>query len=145
MTEIVTPFTPYMATLGGFLIGLSAVILMATNGRIAGMTGILNGVIPPMESDWRWRALFISGAIAGPILLWALTGHAIEIGVPVTTTMMVVGGLIVGIGVTYGSGCTSGHGVCGMARFSPRSIVATIVFMTTTFITVYVVRHVLAL
>lgn len=145
MPEFATPFTPYMSTLGGFLIGLSAVMLMAFNGRIAGMTGIVNGVIPPVSSDWVWRALFLAGAVAAPILMWIVSGHRVEIGVPVSTSMMVIGGLIVGAGVTYGSGCTSGHGVCGMARFSVRSLVATCVFMATTFVTVFVIRHVIAL
>lgn len=138
-----TEFTPLAATVGGLLIGLSAILLMATNGRIAGMTAIVGGIIPPFASDWQWRASFLAGAIAGPVL-WALAGGTpISINVPVSTTALIVGGLIVGVGVTYGSGCTSGHGVCGMARLSKRSFVATCVFMATTFATVYVVRHVL--
>ena len=140
-----TEFTPLASSIGGILIGLSAVLLMALHGRIAGMTGILGGVIPPLSSDWQWRAAFLAGAIMAPAIWLAVTGMPIGFEVPVNTTMMVVGGLIVGVGVTYGSGCTSGHGVCGMARFSPRSIVATIVFMAATFVTVFVVRHVLGL
>lgn len=145
MPEFATPFTPYLSTIGGILIGLSAVILMAANGRIAGMTGIVNGVLPPLSADWLWRAMFIAGTIAGPLLVWAFTGSPVRFESPASTAMLVVGGLIVGAGVTYGSGCTSGHGVCGMARFSPRSFVATCIFMATTFATVYVVRHVVAL
>ena len=140
-----TEFTPLASSIGGILIGLSAVLLMALHGRIAGMTGILGGVIPPLSSDWQWRAAFLAGAIVAPAIWLAVTGMPIGFEVPINTTMMVVGGLIVGVGVTYGSGCTSGHGVCGMARFSPRSIVATIVFMAATFVTVFVVRHVLGL
>jgi len=136
-----TEFTPVAAIVGGLLIGLSAVLLMALHGRVAGMTGILTGVVPPLASDWQWRAAFLAGAILAPLLWLAVTGRPIEIEVPPTTAMLIVGGLIVGVGVTYGSGCTSGHGVCGIARFSPRSIVATMVFMAATFITVYVVRH----
>lgn len=140
-----TEFTPLASSIGGILIGLSAVLLMALHGRIAGMTGILGGVIPPLSSDWQWRAAFLAGAIVAPAIWLAVTGMPIGFEVPINTTMMVVGGLIVGVGVTYGSGCTSGHGVCGMARFSPRSIVATIVFMAATFVMVFVVRHVLGL
>lgn len=138
---MVTEFTPYLSTVGGFLIGLSAVLLMMTHGRIAGMTGILSGLIPPFTSDTPWRAAFLAGAILAP-LAYTLAGGTVEFGVPVSNIMLTVGGLIVGIGVYYGSGCTSGHGVCGMARLSPRSIVATICFMFATFVTVYVVRHV---
>lgn len=140
-----TEFTPIASSIGGVLIGLSAILLMAFHGRIAGMTGILGGVIPPLASDWQWRAAFLVGAIAAPAIWLATTGTPIGFEVPISTTMMVIGGLIVGVGVTFGSGCTSGHGVCGMARFSPRSIVATVVFMAATFVTVFVVRHVIGL
>lgn len=138
-----TEFTPYASAIGGLLIGLSAVLLMLTNGRIAGMTGIFSGVLPPPASDWPWRAAFIAGAIAGPIAYTLATGQAIAVETPISTGMLVLGGLVVGVGVTYGSGCTSGHGVCGMARFSRRSFVATCSFMAATFATVFVVRHVI--
>ncbi len=137
-----TEFTPYLSLLGGVLIGLSATLLMALNGRIAGMTGILSGIIPPLSHDWEWRAAFLAGAILTP-MLFVLAGGTIAFAVPISTAALVVGGLIVGVGVSFGSGCTSGHGICGMARFSPRSIVATVVFMIATFITVFVVRHVI--
>lgn len=136
-----TAFTPYASLIGGALIGLSAVLLMATHGKIAGMTGIVGGVVPPLGSEWSWRAAFLAGAIGAPALLVAFDIMEIPFQVPVSTLALVVGGLIVGVGVTYGGGCTSGHGVCGMARLSPRSIVATLVFMGTTFATVYVTRH----
>jgi uncharacterized membrane protein YedE/YeeE len=137
-----TLFTPWSSLAGGALIGLAAVLLMAFLGRIAGMTGILSGVVPPGASDWPWRAAFLAGAITAPALIVALGGQ-VEFDVPVSTAALVAGGLIVGIGVTYGSGCTSGHGVCGIARLSPRSIVATLVFMAAAFATVFVVRHVI--
>lgn len=137
-----TEFTPYLSTLGGILIGLAAVLLMMSHGRIAGMTGILTGIFPPFNSDTPWRAAFLAGAILAPAI-YTLLGGTVEFAVPVSDLMLTLGGLIVGVGVYYGSGCTSGHGVCGMARLSPRSIVATICFMIATFITVYVVRHVL--
>jgi uncharacterized protein len=140
-----TQFTPFASTIGGMLIGLAAVMLMLGNGRIAGMTGIFGGLLVQRASDWQWRAAFIAGAVAAPMLYVFLTGKAIELSFPISPAMMVIGGLIVGVGVTYGSGCTSGHGVCGMARFSRRSFVATCVFMASTFATVYVVRHVIGL
>ena len=138
-----TEFTPFLSLLGGILIGLAATLLMALHGRIAGMTGILGGVLPPLASDWQWRAAFLAGAIIAPAV-FLFAGGTIDFAVPVPVWAMVVGGLIVGIGVTFGSGCTSGHGVCGMARLSQRSIVATIVFMVTTGLTVYIMRHLLA-
>jgi hypothetical protein len=137
-----TEFTPWLSLIGGILIGLSAVILMATNGRIAGMTGIFGGILPPIESDWVWRALFLLGCVIPAIVLKA-SGLAPDVGFPMSNTAIAVGGLIVGIGASYGSGCTSGHGICGLARFSKRSLVATITFMLATFATVYVMRHVI--
>lgn len=137
-----TSFTPFEAILGGSLIGLASVLLMAFHGRIAGMTGILAGVLPPFQADWAWRASFLVGAIVAPIVLSAATGQPVPFDNPVSIWAVIIGGVIVGIGVNFGSGCTSGHGVCGMARLSLRSIVATITFMLFTFITVYVVRHI---
>jgi len=139
---MMTEFTPYYSLLGGVLIGLAATLLMAFHGRIAGMTGILQGILPPLSADWQWRAAFLAGAIAAPFVFTNL-GGTIEFAVPVATLPMIIGGFIVGAGVYFGSGCTSGHGVCGMARLSPRSIAATLVFMTAAFITVYVTRHVI--
>lgn len=136
-----TEFTPVAAISGGVLIGLASVLLMALHGRIAGMTGILGGIIPPLNADWPWRAAFLAGSIIAPSLVLA-AGVEIPFDVPVSTAALIVGGVIVGLGATLGSGCTSGHGVCGMARLSPRSIVATLVFMASTFATVYVVRHI---
>ena len=140
--EAITEFTPWQSLIGGALIGLSAVLLMALHGRIAGMTAIIGGVLPPLSSDWQWRAAFLVGAIVAPLVFLAAGGE-IGFAVPPSTGMLIAGGFIVGIGVTYGSGCTSGHGVCGMARLSPRSIAATAVFMATTFVSVYVIRHVI--
>ena len=136
-----TTFTPLASLAGGALIGLAAVLLMAFHGRIAGMTGILAGLLPPVASDWPWRAAFILGAIVAPMAL-ALTGATVAYESPVPAPWLVVGGLVVGAGVYFGAGCTSGHGVCGIARLSPRSIVATLTFMVSTAVTVYVVRHV---
>ncbi|MFE3839495.1 YeeE/YedE family protein [Pseudogemmobacter sonorensis] len=137
-----TEFTPLQSLLGGGLIGLSAVLLMAFHGRIAGMTGILTGVLPGADSRG-WRLAFLAGAVAAPLLLVTLDVVAIPFESPSPWVWTVVSGLIVGIGVTFGGGCTSGHGVCGNARLSPRSIVATLTFMLTTGLTVYVIRHML--
>ena len=138
-----TEFTPLMSLSGGVLIGVSATLLMALHGRIAGMTGILAGILPPFARDWRWRAAFLAGAAVAPAILLA-AGGTIPFAVPVPVWAMALGGVVVGIGVQAGSGCTSGHGVCGIARLSPRSIVATVTFMATTGITVYIMRHVLS-
>lgn len=136
-----TEFTPWLSLAGGVLIGLSAILLMALNGRIAGMTGIMTGMIPPISTDWPWRIAFLAGAIIAPMLFLAAGGE-IAYAVPVSLPLLALGGLIVGVGVYFGAGCTSGHGVCGMARLSPRSIAATVTFMIATGITVYVVRHI---
>ncbi len=135
-----TDFTPVASLLGGAMIGLAAVLLMAFHGRIAGMTGIVAGLLPPVASDWPWRAAFILGAIAAPAVL-LLAGASIPYESPVPAPWLIVGGVVVGVGVYFGSGCTSGHGVCGMARLSRRSIVATATFMVSTAATVFVVRH----
>ena len=140
---IETAFTPLQSLAGGALIGLAAVLLMATLGRIMGATGILAGIIQPANlPDWSWRAAVLLGMMSGPLAVLLVTGQFPAIEVPVSLPMLIVGGFIVGVGVTFGSGCTSGHGVCGMARLSPRSIAATLTFMATTGITVYLVRHV---
>lgn len=138
-----TEFTPVLSLSGGALIGLSAVLLMAFHGRIAGMTGILTSLLPPVSTDWAWRAAFLAGAIVAPMLILGFSDQVIAYSSPVPLPWIVVGGLIVGVGVYFGSGCTSGHGVCGIARLSPRSIAATATFMGTAIATVFVVRHVL--
>lgn len=137
-----TVFTPYASLSGGVLIGLAAVFLMLLHGRIMGATGILSGVLAPVtQPDWRLRAALLAGMVCGPLAFAFVTGDFPAIQVPVSTVMLAVSGFIVGIGVTFGSGCTSGHGVCGMARLSPRSIVATLTFMAATGFTVFILRH----
>ena len=137
-----TEFTPWQSLFGGALIGLSAVLLMALHGRIAGMTSILSGVIPPLAGDWPWRAVFLAGAVISP-LIYLAAGGEIAFSIPIGIPAIVLGGLLVGIGVHFGNGCPSGHGICGIARLSARSIVAVITFMITAFITVFVIRHVI--
>lgn len=142
MTGFETEFTPWQSLAGGGLIGLASVLLMLTLGRIMGATGILAGALTPMtHPDTGWRLAILAGMVSGPLAVFALTGQMPAVEVPVSMPMLLIGGLIVGVGVTYGSGCTSGHGVCGMARLSRRSIAATATFMLTTAITVYVIRH----
>ena len=141
---IETAFTPYQSLAGGALIGLAAVFLMATMGRVFGATGILAGIVAPSSSsDLGWRLALFLGMITGPAAMLLLTGEMPAVQVPVSLPMLAIGGAIVGVGVTYGSGCTSGHGVCGMARLSPRSIAATLAFIFSTGVTVYVIRHVI--
>ena len=143
MMVIDTLFTPWQSLAGGALIGLASVLLMLTLGRIMGATGILAGVLTPTtHPDTGWRLAVLAGMVSGPLAVLALTGQMPVVQVPVTLPMLLVGGVLVGIGVTYGSGCTSGHGVCGMARLSRRSFAATATFMVTTGITVFVIRHV---
>jgi len=137
---MITEFTPFSSLFGGVLIGLGAVILMAFNGRIAGMTAMLGGVLEPKTPDSPWRLAFLAGAIAAPLIA-TLLGAEFSFASPTTGVVLAIGGVIVGVGVTYGSGCTSGHGVCGLARLSPRSFVATATFMVTTFATVTLIRH----
>lgn len=139
-----TVFTPWQSLGGGALIGVAATLLMLTLGRVMGATGLLAGVLTPSaHPDLGWRLAVLLGMISGPIAVFAVTGQMPLLQVPVSMPMLLVGGFIVGIGVTFGSGCTSGHGVCGMARLSRRSIAATVTFMVTTGLTVFVIRHVL--
>ena len=138
-----TEFSPIPALIGGSLIGLAAVLLMAFHGRIAGMTGILTGVLPPVAKDWGWRAAFLLGAIVAPILIPLVSGYEVSFASPVPVMWVMIGGLLAGVGVFFASGCTSGHGVCGIARLSGRSIAATITFMIAAVATVFVIRHVL--
>ncbi|MBY6069413.1 YeeE/YedE family protein [Leisingera aquaemixtae] len=143
MTGIETTFTPWMSLAGGVLIGVASVLLMAVQGRILGATGILSGLLPPSgAADAGWRVALLLGMVTGPAAVMGVTGAMPVVQVPVPAAMLAVGGFIVGIGVTFGSGCTSGHGVCGMARMSPRSAVATLTFMAVTALTVFVLRHV---
>lgn len=137
-----TAFTPWLSLGGGALIGLAAVLLMGGLGRIMGATGVLAGaLLPAADGERGWRVALILGMITAPAIHLALTGTMPAIEVPVGTPALVVGGLLVGVGVTLGSGCTSGHGVCGLARLSSRSVAAVLSFMAATALTVFVLRH----
>jgi uncharacterized membrane protein YedE/YeeE len=137
-------FTPLSAAIGGVLIGLSAVMLMLLTGRIAGISGILGGILDFRTNDKAWRIAFIAGLVAVPLIAGAI-GYAVPTPqMPASWIVIVAAGLLVGFGTRMGGGCTSGHGICGMARFSDRSIVATVVFMAAAIIVVALTRHVLA-
>ena len=136
-------FTPLPAFLGGILIGLSAVLLLATNGRIAGVSGIVGGLLAAQARDAGWRLAFIVGLIAAPLLYAAVAGGVPPVAVTSSTGLLLAGGLLVGFGSRLGGGCTSGHGFVGLARLSPRSLVATGVFVTASMVTVLVTRHVI--
>lgn len=138
-----TPFTPWLSLGGGALIGAAAVMLMAFHGRVAGISGILTGAVLPSSPDRGWRLAFLAGAILAPAILAGLSGLTIPFASSTPLVWLVVGGLLVGIGVNLGSGCTSGHGVCGLARLSARSFAATGTFMLVTGVTVFIIRHVL--
>lgn len=135
-------FTPYSAAIGGLLIGLAAVLLMAMNGRVMGISGILGQLVWPAPGDVGWRIAFIVGLVAAPVAYGLIAmGGLPQVTVDVSAALVVLGGLLVGIGTRFGGGCTSGHGVCGMARFSVRSITATVTFVAVAMVTVYVTRH----
>lgn len=138
-----TEFTPLASTLGGILIGLSAVLFMLANGRVTGISGIASHLLPPYEDrDTASRAAFVAGLIAAPLVYLAAGGAVVQT-ISTNLALLAVAGLLVGFGSVYGGGCTSGHGVCGIARVSKRSLVATATFMAVAMLTVFVARHVL--
>ncbi|MYM73009.1 YeeE/YedE family protein [Duganella sp. FT134W] len=133
-------FTPGAALAGGALIGLAAAVFVLFNGRIAGISGILGGLLKPRRGDIGWRLAFIGGLIGAP-MIYSVVWRLPDIHIGASPLTLIIAGLIVGFGTRIGSGCTSGHGVCGISRLSPRSIVATLTFMAMGFITVFLVRH----
>lgn len=136
-------FTPWAALAGGLLIGLAAALFVLLNGRIAGISGILGGLLQPVRGDVGWRLAFVGGLLVAPSLYALLVTPALAT-VDAGWGQVLLAGLLVGVGTRLGSGCTSGHGVCGLSRLSLRSLVATLCFMGTGFLTVYVMRHMLA-
>jgi len=136
-------FTPASAAVGGVLIGCAVAMLLLLSGRIAGVSGIAGGLFRPQRGDVAWRVAFIVGLVISPAI-YALAIAAPVIRIDATYPTLIVAGLLVGYGTRLGSGCTSGHGICGMSRLSPRSIVATLAFMAAGFVTVFVMRHVIA-
>jgi len=133
-------FTPWSALAGGALIGLAAAMFVLLNGRIAGISGVIGGLFKPVKGDMAWRAAFVLGLVASP-WLYALSTALPQPRIDASFAALVIAGLLVGVGTRHGSGCTSGHGVCGLARLSPRSMVATVAFMAAGFATVFVTRH----
>jgi len=133
-------FTPWASLTGGLLIGLASALLLILNGRIAGISGIVGGLLRPQKGDVAWRAAFVAGVVIAPVL-FSLAARLPPLQVDASYPTLIVAGLLVGIGTRYGSGCTSGHGVCGLSRRSPRSAVATVAFTLAGFVTVYVIRH----
>jgi len=136
-------FTPWSSLSGGIILGVASALFILMNGRVLGVSGILGGLLPPKAGDTFWRLAFLAGMFASP-WIFNLLAPAELITTPqidADLVMLIIAGLLVGIGTRYGSGCTSGHGVCGLSRMSPRSLVATLSFMAAGFLTVYVVRH----
>ena len=137
-----TSFTPIASAAGGALIGLAAVLLMALKGRIAGVSGIVSRLLPPYEDrEFAGRLAFAAGLVVAPTLVWLATGRFPAQTIEAAAPVLVVAGLLAGFGSVWGNGCTSGHGVCGLSRLSARSLVATVTFMATAIITVFIVRH----
>ena len=137
-------FTPYSGFFGGVLIGVASVVLLFANGRLAGISGIVGGLLAPPFSDSAWRLMFIVGLWLGAVAFMFAKGGPIAVAIQASLPVMAVAGFLVGIGTRMGGGCTSGHGICGVARLSKRSMVATIVFIATAMATVYAVRHLAA-
>lgn len=133
-------FTPIASTIGGVLIGLSATILLLFNGRVAGISGIFAGALFPSGSREGWRWAFLAGLLGGGLIMTFVTPSLFAVTYDRTLWMVAIAGLLVGVGVRMGSGCTSGHGVCGLSRFSPRSLIATVSFIFTGAVTVFVTR-----
>ena len=140
MTIAWNVFTPWTALIGGMLIGLAAAMFALLNGRVAGISGVLGGLLKPMRGDVGWRVAFIGGLVVAP-LVYGLFATLPAVQIDASYVALVVAGLLVGVGTRYGSGCTSGHGVCGLSRLSPRALVATLTFMGAGFVTVFVLRH----
>lgn len=136
-------FTPWASLAGGILLGLASALFILLNGRVLGISGIVGGLLRPRTGDVGWRIAFTAGLLVAP-MLWSLVAAPAVARIEAGPALIVVAGLLVGWGTRYGSGCTSGHGVCGLSRLSPRSLVATLAFMGTGFVTVFVMRHLLA-
>ena len=140
-------FTPIASLLGGMLIGLSVSVLLLFNGKIAGISGIVGGILSPAQNDLKWRLIFLGGLLVGGVIVSFFSsnlfagGDVFAIEIERSWPALILAGLLVGFGSRFGNGCTSGHGVCGISRFSPRSLVATITFISTGALVVYIVNH----
>ena len=140
MTIDWSAFTPWSAAIGGIVIGLAAALLVLVNGRVAGVSGIVGGALRRRPGDFGWRVAFIAGLLLAP-LVYALAGPVPAATIDASLPMLIAAGLLVGVGTRYAGGCTSGHGVCGLSRLSPRSLVATLSFMAVGIAAVFVLRH----
>ncbi len=136
-------FTPVSGLVGGLLIGLAAALLLLMNGRISGISGIVGGLLATKSAEVGWRVVFVAGLLLGAFIYMLATGGAIPVKVEASVPVLVAAGLLVGFGTRLGSGCTSGHGLCGMARLSKRSIVASVVFFGVAMLTVFLTHHAL--
>lgn len=137
-------FTPWTALTGGLLLGIASAAFVLLNGRVLGISGILGGLLVPRRGDASWRVFFLIGLMLAPITLSLFAPDLISAPrIDAGNAAIVIAGVLVGLGTRYGSGCTSGHGVCGLSRLSPRSLAATVAFMTAGFVTVYLIRHVI--
>ncbi len=136
-------FTPLASLCGGMLIGLSAPLLLLCDGKIAGISGIVGGLLSPVHNDTAWRVLFVVGLLTGGLLFSLFFPHVFTFSIARSPGALIFAGLLVGFGTRLGNGCTSGHGVCGISRLSSRSLVATITFMITGIVTVYIINHLL--
>jgi uncharacterized protein len=136
-------FSPYSSLIGGLIIGLAASLFLLLNGRIAGISGILGGLLQSPKSNATWRIAFLAGLVLAPMVYQLFTALP-QISIDASTALLIIAGLLVGLGTQYGAGCTSGHGVCGLSRLSPRSLVATLSFMAAGFAMVFVLRHLIA-
>src|SRR5262245_4631061 len=143
MTVDWTHFTPWNSLLGGLAIGIAAAMLALLNGRIAGVSGILGGLLAPARGEVGWRVAFVAGLMFAPAV-YQLASRFPAPTIEASYPLLLLAGLLVGLGTSYGAGCTSGHGVCGISRLSPRSFVATVMFMLAAFVTVFFVRHVIS-
>jgi uncharacterized protein len=133
-------FTPWSAAIGGAMIGCAAALLVLVNGRVAGISGIVGALLRPRTDDVAWRLAFIAGLLLAP-MVYATSARATSATIAASYPVLIVAGLLVGIGTRFSGGCTSGHGVCGLSRLSPRSLAATVAFMAAGFVTVFIVRH----
>ena len=136
-------FTPIPALLGGLILGISAVLYVLLHGRILGISGIVSGLLHPQKDDYLWRFALVFGLLTAPFWAAVLFEVTLYPVIDADWLGLIVAGLLVGFGSTYGSGCTSGHGICGLSRLSPRSLVATVTFMLSGFLVVYIIRHVI--
>jgi len=136
-------FTPWASLAGGLLLRLASAMFVLLNGRVLGISGIIGGLLRPKAGDLSWRIFLVLGMVAAPAVWVALTGRALEAHIDASWLMVIIAGLLVGVGTRFGAGCTSGHGVCGLSRLSPRSLVATLAFMAAGFVTVFFIRHLL--